>query len=324
MAASLPKLVKSFALPVDPAVFSGVPSVTALKPLPKANALLAAGMDRRVVCCELSAETKQGSIKGKHLSWAHDNWIHDLDVHPDGERIATGGTDRHIKLWKWGEEKPLAAFKAHDEWVRVVAFSPKGNLLASAGDDCRVKLWDVASAKLVATLDPRGNYLDSLAWTPDGKQLYSGGHDGKVFLWDIERKTSVRVNDFDNRRDIEDEPLNGGFSYPGGVRGMTVSADGTLLALVGLKSLHVVETATNKEKLRIDGRGFGVAFDPAGTQLAFSQEQNIAIYDFKANAVGKRITVNQLGIFDLHFAENGKQLIAGGCNGVIGIWDLSA
>src|SRR5688500_10188550 len=105
-----PRLLKSFAMPVDPAVFSGVPSVTALKPVPKAKVLLAAGMDKRVVCCELADEAtpaKQGAVpapvKGKHLAWAHDNWVHDLDVHPDGVRVATGGTDRHIKLWKWGE-----------------------------------------------------------------------------------------------------------------------------------------------------------------------------------------------------------------------------
>src|SRR4051794_23683099 len=104
-----PRSVKTFAMPVDAAVFAGVPSVTALKPLPKANVLLAAAMDRRVVCCDLAAEAK-GPLKGKHHSWSHDNWIYDLDVHPDGERVATGGTDRQIKIWKWGEDAPLAAF----------------------------------------------------------------------------------------------------------------------------------------------------------------------------------------------------------------------
>src|SRR4051812_49289422 len=142
--AATPRLVKSFAMPVDPAAFSGVPSVTALKPLPKEKVLLAAAMDRRVVCCDLTAEPpKPGApLTGKHLSWSHDNWIHDLDVHPDGARVATGGTDRQIKLWKWGQEQPLAAFRAHDDCVRAVRFSPDGNLLASAGDDSRVRLWD--------------------------------------------------------------------------------------------------------------------------------------------------------------------------------------
>src|SRR5688572_1505744 len=95
-----PKLLKVYTMPVDPAVFSGVPSVTALKPLLKANVLLAAAMDRRVVCLDLAAEPppvpeaekekKKDEVQpivARHMLWAHDHWIHDLDVHPDGERV---------------------------------------------------------------------------------------------------------------------------------------------------------------------------------------------------------------------------------------------
>src|SRR5262245_22792690 len=124
MAAPQPKparLLKSYAMPVDRAVFAGVPSVTALKPLPSAKVLLAAAMDRRLVACDLSA-AGGNRIPAKHLAWAHENWTHSLDVHPDGEHVATGGADRRIQIWKWGQDKPLAEFKAHEDWVRSVAF----------------------------------------------------------------------------------------------------------------------------------------------------------------------------------------------------------
>src|SRR5262249_17771460 len=115
MAASGLRLARSYVMPVDRAVFAGVPSVTALKPLPKANVLLAAAMDRPAVCCDLAAVPKAPRIPARHLNWAHDNWVHALDVHSDGARVATGGADRRVKLWKWGQDKPLADFKAHDE-----------------------------------------------------------------------------------------------------------------------------------------------------------------------------------------------------------------
>src|SRR4051812_49013587 len=67
-----PKMLKSFTMPVDPTAFAGVPSVTALKPLPAAKVLLAAAMDRRVVCCDLTAEGST-PIRGTHLRWSHDN-----------------------------------------------------------------------------------------------------------------------------------------------------------------------------------------------------------------------------------------------------------
>jgi WD40 repeat protein len=250
--------------------------------------------------------------------------VHDLDVHPDGVRVATGGTDRQIKFWKWKQDEPLAAFPAHGDCVRSVAFSPDGNLLASAGDDGLVRLWDVASAKSVATLESGARFLDALAWSVDGKELYSSGHDGRIFVWDVGGKILARVLEVDNRRDIEDEPLNGGFSYPGGVRGLTCSPDGKLLAAVGLKSLNIFDTASGKEVLRQEGRGFGVAFDPHSRWLAFSQEQHILLWDFERGEISHRIAVNQLGLFDICVLQGGQQLASGGCNGLVGIWDLTA
>jgi WD40 repeat protein len=323
------RLLKSFTMPVDAAVFAGTPSVTALRLLPSANVLLAAAMDRRVVACELSAEPPAATgdaktpaaIAGKHLSWSHENWIHTLDVHPDGQRVATGGADRAIKLWKWGQEEPLAAIKGHDEWVRTLAFSPDGSLLASAGDDRLVKLWDVETAQPVATLDPKTDYLDVLAWSPDGKTLHAGGSDGKIHSWAIEQKALLRATDIDNRRAIEDEPLNGGFSYPGGIRGMASSGDGKLLAAVGLTSLVVLD-AQGKEVLNQGGRGFGVAFHPTNRWLAFSQEKDLAFWDFEQKKEVHRIQANQLGLFDMFFFDGGKRLAAGGCNGLVGIWEF--
>ncbi len=313
--------IKSYSMPVDAAVFSGVPSVTALKRLPSADVLLAAAMDRRVVCCDLTADSPK-RIPAKHLAWAHENWAHTLDVHPDGARVATGGADRRIKLWEWGREKPLAEFPAHDDWVRAVAFSPDGRLLASAGDDSLVRLWDVESTRLLTTLGPRGSFLDTLAWSPDGKQLLSSGNDGKIHAWDVGSGSLARGVDVGNRRDIEDEPLNGGFSYPGGVRGLTCSPDGKLVAAVGLTSLVVLDLAGGKPALEQPGRGFGVAFDANGKRLAWSQEKDLVVWDFAAGGITHRIVVDQLGLFDICFLADGRQLASGGCNGWVGLWDL--
>jgi WD40 repeat protein len=323
------RLINWFSMPVDTASFSGVPGVTGLASLPKAKALLAAAMDRRVVCCDLTAplpKTKRLGpiVPAKHLNWAHENWIHDIAVHPDGVRVATGGYDRHVKLWRWGEEKPLADIKAHDDWVRVVAFSPDGKILASAGDDGLVRLWESESGKAVATLDSGSGRLDVMAWSIDNKQLLVSGNDGVLRFWNVESRKVARSIDLDNRRLIEDEPLNGGFSYPGGLRGLACSPDGKLVAAVGLTSLHVLEMPTGKEVLQQVGRGFGVAFSPDSKLLAFSQEMQLLVWDFSTKQISHRIVGDQLGLFAMFFRDGGKLLTAGGCNGRVGTWELSS
>jgi WD40 repeat protein len=76
--------------------------------------------------------------------------------------------------------------------------------------------------------------------------------------------------------------------------------------------------------LKVDGRGFGVAFDPGSRYLAFSQEKDILIWDFQTGGVSHRVAVNQLGLFAICFLGGGQQLVSGGCNGVVGLWDLTA
>ena len=325
-----PRLVRSYAIPVDEAVFAGIPSVTALKPLPAMNLMLAAAMDHRVIGCDLASEIPAedagedaAGLTGTHLNWSHGGWIHALDVHPDGRRVATGGVDRIVKLWRWGEDEPLAVCAGHEEWVRVLAFSPDAQLLASAGDDCMVRLWNVETAEQLATLDPETSYLDALAWSPDSTTLYAGGNDGLIHSWDVRQEKLIGSTDIGNRRNIEDETLNGGFSYPGGIRGMTCSPSGELLAAVGLTSLRVLNTADGGEVLSREGRGFGVAFHPSSRWLAFSQEKDIVFWDFESGQECQRVPANQLGLFDIAFFDDGRRLAAGGCNGRVDIWDLS-
>src|SRR4051794_35530509 len=178
------RLINWFSMPADALVFAGTPGVTGMAALPKAQVLLAAAMDHRVVCCDLTAPVPQAKtplgpvVPAKHSGWMHDHWIHDVAVHPDGVRVATGGYDRQVKLWHWGQDRPVAKMKAHGDWVRVVAFSPDGKLLASAGDDGCVRLHDASDGKPAGGLEVGAGRLDVLAWSADSKQLLISGEDG--------------------------------------------------------------------------------------------------------------------------------------------------
>jgi WD40 repeat protein len=340
-------LVNWFTMPVEAAAFSGIPGITGMALLPKAGVLLAAAMNRRVIACDLkapipavkelvgpprptgpgavalkraAAAPQEPTIPARFHDWAHDNWIHDIAVHPDGVRVATCGYDRHVKVWRWGQDKPLFDLAAHEDWVRVVAFSPDGKLLASAGDDGTARLWDAATGKAVSSLRG-GDYLDALAWTPDSKRLLISGNDGILRVWEV-GSPDARTVDVSNRREIEDEPLNGGFSYPGGVRGLAVSPDGRSVAAAGLYSLVVLDLNTLKKTLEIPGRAFGVAYSPDGGRIAFSQEQDLLVYDLGTKQVRHKIMVKQLGQFALFFLDGGKRLTAAGCNGRVGLWEV--
>ncbi|MBY0233261.1 MAG: hypothetical protein K2W96_28605 [Gemmataceae bacterium] len=318
------RLVQWFTMPADPAVFSGTPGVTGLAAHPKGG-LLACAMDRRLVLCDLSAKPVEQKPLGpvaaaKHHAWAHENWLHDVAVH--GERVATAGYDRLVRLWKWGESKADADLAGHGDWVRVVLFSPDGKTLASAGDDGTARLWDAATGKPLAVLEAGDRYLDALAWSPDGRTLLAAGHDGILRFWDAAGRRLIRSVDIGNRRDIEDEPLNGGFSYPGGARGLAVSPDGKTVAVAGLYSL-VLLGVDGKKAGEVAGRAFGCAFSPDGKRLLFSQEKDLVVLDAATRKETHRMKGDQLGLFAMLWLD-GKRVAAGGCNGRVGIWEIPA
>ena len=62
---------------------------------------------------------------------------------PDGRVLATGGTDKMVRLWDMESGKFLRVFRAHPQTVTAVAISPDGRTLASGSNDHTVKLWDI-------------------------------------------------------------------------------------------------------------------------------------------------------------------------------------
>jgi protein HIRA/HIR1 len=142
-----------------------------------------------------------------------------LDVHPNGRRLATCGTDPQIKIWNLlpildaaAEADPavpklLAALSEHQGSVHVVAFNHSGVLLASGGNDNTVLLYKLhsgaATSKLGASFvnienwktvaNIRGHSLDvtGLSWSPNDRQLATCSMDGRCACCAAHRATCL-------------------------------------------------------------------------------------------------------------------------------------
>jgi WD40 repeat protein len=110
----------------------------------------------------------------------------------DGKLMATGSSDRTVKLWDVGSGKVIREFPnpdqkstfpgepapSHPGWVMAVRFTPDDKFLVSAGPAPRYRgylaVWSVADGKRVFGAERDSGPLNGLAIFPDGSRLVLG------------------------------------------------------------------------------------------------------------------------------------------------------
>src|SRR5262249_57674896 len=117
----------------------------------------------------------------------HVGWVGAVGWGGDGKTVATGGTDKLIRLWDPAGMKLRALLQGHTAGVEGLAFTPNSSRLASAGGDGTVRLWDPATGQELAVLRGPTAAVRALAFSPDGKTLATvsgpGERGGRVRLW---------------------------------------------------------------------------------------------------------------------------------------------
>ena len=101
----------------------------------------------------------------------------------DGMRLASGSTDKTVRLWDIANQDKWVTLQKHTGWTNVLAFSPDGKMLASGSTDKTVQLWDTTNGEPLATLTGHINGITALAFSPDGTTLVSGSTDGTIRFW---------------------------------------------------------------------------------------------------------------------------------------------
>ncbi len=215
------------------------------------------------------------------LLTGHKNAVEHVAFSQDNKTLATGGTDKTVRLWDVATGTELAVLQHSGYYgVHDLAFSPDGTTLA-VSDGSGVSLWDVTDVGAQATLsreteNPLAKETvvvgpgDVLVFSPDGGTLavISDYSYPSIYFVDMDTLTvGPRV-----RSDKSlDSTIAAAFS-PGGGTLATVGTDVTLW-----------DVASATVKKHIDGGGYGgplaiskyVAFSPDGTTLAFDRRNQV-------------------------------------------------
>jgi WD40 repeat protein len=169
---------------------------------------------------------------------------------PDGQQVATAGSDGTVRLWHSADGKPkrhsdettesapLILFHPDDPLVFTVDFSPQGDLLASADSQGRLFLWNTDTGELIgepiqvsdSTYKQESVY--AVKFSRDGKYIATASEDGFVRLWALQKNEQSYQLDPDAAAVLpghsEDRETNDGPKHNNGATGVDFSGDGLI------------------------------------------------------------------------------------------------
>lgn len=271
----------------------------------------------------------------------HDSWVRALAFHPRDPLVFSGGYDGKLIYWPAEGEapKPSRVIEAHQGWLRAVAVSPDGATVASCGNDGLVKLWSAADGSATATLKGHDCHVYNLAFHPGGKSLVSADLKGVVKEWDLAKGTVAR--EFDAKALYKYDPS---FRADiGGIRAISFSSDGNLLACggitdvsnafagVGKPAVVIVDWATGKSrplvrpKEEFQGVVWGLAFHPDGFLIGAGAGSGSAMWFWKPDQAQSFFTFKlPNNARDLTLHPDGTRVAVPCFDNVVRLYDLTA
>jgi WD40 repeat protein len=180
------------------------PEITGLVGAPNNSFWLTAGADGLV-------KRWLNQAAAARVGAGHEGAILALKVSPNNQVVVTGGQDKAVRVWNFGDAKQVRTLDGHGGAVAAVAFHHNdAGRVATGGEDKIARLFNVNDGMLIKAFPEQAAAIAAVAIHPNNQELAAADASGAIRVWKIEDGTEIRA-------------LAG---HPGGTWSLAFTADG--------------------------------------------------------------------------------------------------
>lgn len=268
-----------------------------------------------------------------NLRLRHNSEVKAIAFSPDGQYLASAGSDGLVKVWDLGNGHERFALSGHKDKVRCLAWSQDGKIIASAGSEKNIKIWDAGTGQEKLNIAAAGEEVTALALSRDGKHIFTGQRTvpgnppNGLFVYETTGGKPVRdVRDFANL-----------------IETIAVSHDGKLVAVGdGQGTTRVFQYPSFIDNVnqpafwtQQDGTGstYHLAFSPDDKTLVRCSSYNVKLYNTPQPDAAFQVGTPRAMIGNVSFPEqyacstfsaDGKTLFVGTSQGHIQFYDAAS
>ncbi|KAJ5640438.1 G-protein beta WD- 40 repeats containing protein [Penicillium herquei] len=240
----------------------------------------------------------------------HSGRVYTLAFSPDGNTIASGSSDRTIKIWDATAGNCQETLHGHLREVSTLVFSPDGKMLASGSSDKTIKLWNATTWDCQRTFYGHSGKGFALAFSPDGNKIASGSINSTLNIWDTTTGDCQKT-------------LEGHFNAD---EALVFTPDRNVIFYTFPDDAFELWNATVHYEVKFC-RHFGavrsIAFSLDGKVMASGSSDEIKLWDVTSGDCRRTLYGHSRGVSALAFSPDGDVIASGFFDGHIKLWDVT-
>ncbi|MCG8652472.1 MAG: serine/threonine protein kinase, partial [Pirellulales bacterium] len=152
--------------------------------------------ERRIAYCTTSGLIGLSDDLRSNLHWSSklDRSVWRLDWDARGQRLASVGADRTLRVWAFGSDFSqgdlMERFDSHGGQIWGLDWNHDSDMIATSALDRTIRIWktndQLGDRALIIPAELMVNELTALAWSPDGKTIAIGSVDMLLHLWNLQ------------------------------------------------------------------------------------------------------------------------------------------